>query len=341
MSALDRLLAKAGSASESAAAQPAAQPAAQETQQPVAQEAAAPATQEAPSRGLPALVNDEQSALATFDFLGADTEGGELSEIAARQAAGGGVSHTLPFISLRNGSWDPKPKYIDGSVVQWAPTGQRDFCAVYVSHRLAATGWIGAGSAGSGEPPAFSYALPTGRAPEVGKRALKAAADTLSIGRKIQFTPSDDRVKFDDIGRITPELQILVWNPEVGFLILVAPGYKSTIDTLESLRESEVEKAPGAPVVVSVEETEEKNKRVAKENPNAKNASWTTQYLGFRVDAGQNGVRLMEAWKELRARDAVNTANTALSFITAQDFQGHTLDQVEDLIARYRADGLL
>ena len=365
--ALQNLLAKAKQTKAGESATPAAQPetapaaqqvtapAAQQVTAPAAQPETAPAAQPDPAQTAPAaadaseerevairtltpLISSDEEAMQALAALTSDfDEETSLSAISASVDTGTGMSHTFPFASIRNENWDVNNKYMPEEIYRYMPAGNRPFYGVYICHRIGGTGWIGAGSAGKGgNPPAWRFALPD---PRVVPSVAETARAVLKIGRKIQFTKGDERVKFDVIGRLTPEVHILVWTPECGFVILVGPGHKTVEDTLKDLEK--VEKRPMTPVRFGLEIDEVVNKKVQKVDPNAKNASWTDTRISVNIVAEKEIQRIGTAWQEFLSRDRVAVANAATNFRMASDFDGLSAEEVQTLADAYTENGLL
>lgn len=330
---------KAAATQEAAAAPQEAAAAPQEAAAPVAAPAA-PKTEEEREvtiRELAPLVTTDEEAVNALALLMAPGEEMSLAAIAASVDTGGGMSHSLPFATIKNDNWDVNQKYTPDEVYRFMPAGNRPFYAVYVAHRIGATGWIGAGSAGKGgNPPAWRFALPS---PLVDPKAVDLVRETLKIGRKVQFTTSSDRVKFDDVGRLTPEIQILVWTPDCGFVVLVGAGHKTVDASLTNA--AKVEKKPGTPVKFGISVEETVNKRVQKADPNAKNAAWTDAVITVDVEAGSEGERLFAAWNELKTRDVKTLATHVGHFKRATDYSGLTVEEVETLLSSYSELGLI
>lgn len=337
-SALDRLLQrKAASEAPKTEAETPPAPAQEETPVQVAQRVEPEET-----TALSTLPQDAKAALTTLSTLMGEIPAAlALSAIGSELASEGGRSHTLPFASIRKGNW-VSDKSVPEHIADHMPAGSRGYPCIYLAQRLGAVGWEGSGSAGSGAPPKWSFVLPTLRTSLVEPAVVaELSRNVLKVGRKVQFTPSDDRVKFDTVGRLTPELQLLVWTPEAQFVVLIIPGYSPTQNTLDKLRQSEIEQTPGAPVRFAIEEEEVRNQRVMKTDPTAKNAVWTDHYVSAALDAGPTGSRLLEAWKALRESDPVTLANTLKSFVDATDYAGLSVEAVAELLESYSTNGLV
>jgi hypothetical protein len=215
------------------------------------------------------------------------------------------------------------------------PAGNRAFTAIYLAHRIGATGWIGAGGKEAAKaPPAWNYALPT---PAVNPQAQDFITETIRQGRRVQMTKSDERVKFDAVGRITPTLHVLVWKANVGFMILDLSTYASVTESTPGLAEADQHGWRNAPCSFTIETSETVNKKVAAVDPTAKNAKWTTDFLKISADASPAGHSLKQAWVECVTRDQPAAAAALLSFHNAQDYNGLSLDEVAKIFQDYNS----
>lgn len=310
-------------ASAPAAPQPPSAPSA-----PQASQLPATANQGMGYRALPALVTDEAAALAAFQVIsGSDVD---IASIVDSIEGGAGMSHTFPFAAMRDGQWDVH-KSCPQEISEYMPVGRRPFMAVYLCHRIAGTGWKGGGTRGSGSPPLWHFALPYPSAhpkgPELTERALR-------VGRGVQFTKSDDRVKFDQLGRLTTEVHVLVWTPQTQFIVLVIAGYRPTVLTTEVLKDK-IKQYVGQPLRWELETEVQENKRVAKENPDAKNARWEEHYLTSTFEPTDKSREIKAAWDEYFARDTLGAGNAMRAFQLAADYQGLSIDEVDDLLRKY------
>ena len=324
-----------------AAPQPPPPPAAQASAAPATPATpAAPAASQAPSqapavadqghgyRALPSLVTDEAAALAAFQSIaGSDAD---LATIVDQVEGGAGMTHTFPFAQLKGEQWDVH-KSCPQEISEFMPVGRRPFLGIYLCQRIAATGWKGGGTRGSGSPPLWHFALPY---PTAHDRASELNERTLRVGREIQFTKADDKVRFDQLGRLTPEVHVLVWTPQTQFIVLVVPGYRSTVLTLELLK-GKIQQFMTQPLRWEIETEVQENKRVAKENPDAKNARWEEHYLTSTFEPSDKCKELKKAWDEFYARDPVTAGNALLAFQHAADYQGLSVEEVADLLTRY------
>lgn len=320
-----------------APAQPAAPP------QPVAPASLVPAvpTSSVPATmSLPEAVNDG-NALAVLQFLtsapAADTR--SISDIVNEVADAGGMSHKLPIAQIRKGNWDV-PKQIDTKISDHLPMGNRPYTAIYLCYRLAATGWQGSGTNGSGgKPPLWRFALPH---PRVNASAYDFIKEVTRHSRNVQMTPGlvketgiDKKAKFDAVGRMTPELHILCWRPGAGFFILVVGGYGSVTETCPALDDADRKGMVAKPCSFEIEKRRVENKKVMKVNPTAANAFWDEEFLQVKGDGSDRGLQILKEWQELQARDPVSVTNTLLEFMHTKDFEGMPLNEVEGLLKKY------
>lgn len=280
-------------------------------------------------------VTDESSALAIFNALmpvsGEETMGAIIAD--ASEGDGSGMSHEHPFATLRENQWFvPKDLKEHEAIL---PVGNRAYTAIFVSWRIGAVGWVGSGRKGvKGQPPAFRFALPNLRASKAVSPLLKSAQD---ICRRVQFTSKDAKVKFDGLGRLTTEVQILAWvaDPTPRFIILVAPGFKTVEQTVASLTTAEEQRWILQPCSFTITEIQQVNKKVQAVDPTAANASWLDYGLTVTLDSTPNGAKLREAFTNYINRDRIAASQTMKRFLTAEDFNGLSLQEVADLLPKY------
>jgi hypothetical protein len=308
------------------AAVPSAELAVQQTRLPVP----APAPAAAPPQ-LPTLIDSADEAEKFLTLYGAPAETSLAEVVGSVDRGTGGMSHSLPFSQLKEEFWDTRIE--DKVVADSMPLANRPWTGILLAYRIGAVGWIGAGGKGkSGTPPAYRFVLPNLR---VAPEALELSRRVLAIARDVQFTKAPDRVKYDHLGRLTAEMQILCWHPVAKACILVVPGYRSTTETSERLVTAEQKNWVRQPCVFTIETAEEVNKRVAKEDPSAKNASWTETYTQPVVDSTPAGLEMRQAFEAEIGRDRVAFANLLRNFFTGSDFTGLALAEVKALLDKY------
>jgi hypothetical protein len=254
------------------------------------------------------------------------------------------MSHELPFATLGDGVWKvpAQLKEIEPSL----PAGGRAYTAIFLSSRIGALGWVGAGKKGvKGTKPKFRFVLPHPRANVVVAPLIPRVQ---AVCRRVQFTKNHEKVKFDQVGRLVSEVEILVWvaEPIPTFAILSVPGFKSVEYTSAVLGKAEIElKLTGKPCSFSLKELPQNNKRVSDEhkaalavNPNApapSNETWNEFGVDVALDSGTYGVRLNGLWREALTRDPKAVATVVQKFMTAADFSGLSVPEVDQLLVQY------
>ena len=251
-----------------------------------------------------------------------------VADAVASADIGVGISFAQPFARLREGNWDVPKHLTDPKIYDAMPAGVRPYTAIYLGYRIGATGWKGAGSAGSsGEPPLFKYALPV---PLVNKDAAALIQETMHVGSRVQFTKSAERVKFDAAGRLSPDIHILCWQQDVGFLILTAGSFDSTENTVEGIKKA------GCKTLFPYAFEPQKEVIVNKKAPEgAANRSWEKYWIKATLDGSQKGEICLQAFRAANARDPVLFSNTILKFFTAEDFDGLDINAVIAKLGEY------
>jgi hypothetical protein len=307
-----------------------AAPAAQATQAAPATQEAAPATQTtavavSKGDGLANLVADEAEALKYAQLLAPSKDARSLAEIANVPGDGSGMAHTFPFAQLKKGNWDTPQGSCTDEQQRYMPVGNRPYLAIYMKHRVGALGWTG--DSGNGAPK-WKYALP---AAQLSADAAHAAAETMRIGSKIQFTPKAGKKKFDDLGRVTPELQVLVWTPQVGYHIISLQNFKPVEVSLKNLEKAEKEH-PTYPVLfkVGTHEASRKNNRDDHEYND-----WTEYTLEATFDTSAEGQAMRQEFLNYKDRDPAACLNPFANFSQASDYKGMSLTDVLNHLSKY------
>lgn len=284
---------------------------------------------------LPTTVTSDNAMAILSNLLQTAGPGAvSVASLVSETAEEGGAAHTLPYAQLKKSNWNI-PKATATEIADFMPAGNRAFTAIYLAHRIGATGWVGAGSKEAAKaPPAWNYALPT---PAVNAQAQDFITETIRQGRRVQMTKADDRVKFDAAGRITPTLHVLVWKANVGFMILDLGTYNSVTESTPGLAEADQHGWRNAPCSFTIETLETVNKKVAAADPNAKNAKWTTDYLKVSADASHAGHSLKQAWVDYVTRNKEAAAETILGFHNAKDYNGLSLEEVAKIFQDYNS----
>ena len=314
------------------------------------------AVQQAPS-ALPANIATAEGALAMRDKLLARRDASmpsAASVVAAVQDEGGG-SHKHPFATLKEGNWGTSEfveKAPGGTLV---PNGNRDYHAVYIAHRVGATLWKGSGNAakGAGTGPLGKFVL--GTDDPASTQHLQMVDRLTRYSRNVQMTGSDAKVVFDDIGRMTPEVQTLAWVTDgqwAGFVILVVPSYNSLEMQLASCRKAEVDELTFQTVCFHIATKTEENKGakkdlaalIAAKAPQAdidkceKRCTWVTNYVELNKVSDPRAAHMKASFDALMANEAasIEMMNQVVEFFQGGDFSGGlNHDQIIDLFEKY------
>jgi hypothetical protein len=302
-------------------------------------------------RPLPALITDPAAAIERLKALAAaapvsDTNLHGLVEEA--DSDGGGMSHTFPFVSLRNGSWK-EPKDFDKNLAQYLPAGARPFSAVFLGYRISATGWRGQAGKGNTGVPLWRFALPnllcnTALADQALVRDVTSRV--LTIARDVQYTKAAEKSKYDGVGRMAIETHLLVWAPGIGLMCMVVPGWETSDLTMQSASKAQGMGQLMRPFQVVVKTHTVINKKKQKqlqagENIDPKTVSWDLQYADIELDTSPVGMTLYQNFQGLQNNPEALTAlaNSLESFNAARDYSGLSLEEVADLVTKYDAIG--
>lgn len=281
------------------------------------------------------LENPDEAAAFMAQMMGAPLQEFSVHDLMNSVDSGATMSFSQPFARVKEGNWEVL-KTTDAAIMDAMPAGNRAFYAVYLAYRVGATGWRGAGSnTKGGSPPLWKFAIPHPRVG--GMAAAKTILKTMAVGSKVQFTKSDDRVKFDPVGRLTPEVHVLVWTPGAGFIILTTAGFESSRDTAESL--AQVEKAMGMAHKFEIYDKDIENKKVAE---GAKNKRWKSYSIKGTLDPVQKAADMTMAFKALKERDMVAVSKIIGGFVTASDYAGGLdFGQIQAKMNEYEEHGLV
>jgi hypothetical protein len=303
----------------SAAAAPAVSTAAAAVMATLTPEAAS----EAPVSGLPTALPAEASQLLSCMMKG----GSSAASLAAITAATdeGGVKELFPFATVKNGNWQPYTK-IPNNILDHMPIGTRPFRMVYLSHRIGALGWQGAGSKTTKQPPLWSAAAPI---PAVSALAAQVNADIMTIGSRVQFTKAEQRTKFDTAGRLSPEVHVFGWTPKTGFIVLVCGTFTGAKLTLEAFADHEGK--GGMPMSVELASETQTNPKAT--DPNK--ARWEVTYISPSVKVDAPATELAQAFETLKATNPQALAEEMIKFATAGDYVGLSLPQLVTKLAEY------
>ena len=279
---------------------------------------------------LPTKIESQQDAANFLNFLQVRADDANLSvaDAVASADTGIGISFAQPFARLKEGNWDVQKNLTDPKKYDAMPAGVRPYTAIYLGYRIGATGWKGAGGAGSsGEPPLYKYALPI---PLVNKDATALIQETMHVGSRVQFTKAAEKVKFDSVGRLTPEIHILCWQQDVGFMILTTSGFSPTEDTIEGIKKSGIK--PLYPYSFAPVKETIVNKKAPVDAPNR---SWDTYWIQATLDGSQKGEVCMQSFRAANAQDQMGLSQTIMKFFTAEDFDGLEVSAVIAKLAEY------
>lgn len=291
------------------------------------------------SRPLTKYAADATSALARLRQFSAPIEVPQLSQLM-EDVDGGGMSHAFPFTQLRKGNWT-EPKDTPNEIKVHLPAGSRPFSAILLGYRVGANGWPGDAAPGQkGAAPLFHYVLPSLM---VAPEAVKATTDTFNVARNIQMTPKQFKSKFDKLGRLQVEAQILVWAPNLPLAVLTVGGFDTAKLTFDSCGEAAKKGLMLMPFTFSVEALNTHNKkmaaRIAAGDPtaNAQAVDWTTYWAKATPDVSVGGKTMKDAFEAYMGSEAnVLTLGDAVeNFLRGTDFDGLTLDQVNELLPKY------
>jgi len=280
---------------------------------------------------MPAI--DEETARRTLALMAQPvTESlGDIMEAAANE---GVASHSFNFVMLKGENWTT-PKSTPKEIIDFLPAANRPYVAIYIASRMAATGWRGAGSAGSSAPPVWRFAIPHFR---VNPEATTLTRKVIAAGKKVQYTPGALRDKFDEVGRLVPAVHILLWNSRTGFFLLDCPGYKTSELTLVVNKGLEANSV--VPVRIEVFEELQQNKRVMGEDPSAKNAQWKEHYVKANCDASMlnsdpRAAAQHQAFQAYFAGNGVEVAGVLSMFLNGTDYAGLAMPEIVNILEAY------
>jgi len=208
------------------------------------------------------LPHDEASAALTLTRLFTSTSL-DMSEDASAINQGGN-SFKMPFARLAKGKWEPF-KDLPQEQYDFMPSGERPYNGIFLGYRVGGTAWR---SSMTNNPPVYKCVAPNTIVG--GPKARELFDKIMSIGSKIKYTKAKEKVKYDAVGRLIPELHVLVWTPKVGMITLVIPGHESVLSSIKALKDAT--KRPLFPYKFAVVVNAIVNKNAAE---GADNRSWT------------------------------------------------------------------
>jgi hypothetical protein len=279
---------------------------------------------------LPAVrTEDDEKALQFLAQLsgGAVVASGSLSDAIAQADAAGLASHTFLTTTLKKGNWK-EAKSCPPEIRNFMPAGDRDFPAIFLGYRIGMVAWRGAGTAGGDnhEPPVWSAVVPR---VEACKQSIQLVERTISIGRSIQYTGADAKAKFDDLGRLTPEMQVLLWTKHTGFFLAIVSGYTPTTDSADGLKA--VENSLFVPLTISVKAFPQVNPKAT--DPAKKN--WTTWAITGAPAVNAMGAAMLEDWRTFFAANKMDVARTLYKFAEGSDYNGLPVDKLAMKLDEY------
>lgn len=290
---------------------------------------------------LPESVNSDAEAdevLRGLLTMHTDNKSMSIADAMNESAESGGMAHKLPISQLKKGNWDI-PKQVDSKLAEHLPTGNRPVIAIYMMHRVGATGWVGSGTKGASQPPKWRFALPH---PKSNPEAYEFIKEVTRHSRRVQMTPGlktdtgvDKKVKFDHVGRMTLECHVLCWRPGVGFFELVVSGFDAASTTVENLEAADKKGLTSLTCSFEIDTKVTENKKVMKVDPTAKNAHWEFEFVKISADGSEKALAVMNAWREYLARDRKTVANTLLEFMNTKDYDGLDLSEVTNILKQY------
>lgn len=271
---------------------------------------------------------DARNALSAILGISSVTNNTTMNEALASLDQGG-MSLEQPFARCVKGNWSVL-KNMDPEIYEFMPMGDRPYRGIYLGYRFGVVGWKGAPPAagGGGSAPAFKFVIPdTFYHPEYND----TFAGMMHIANRIQFTKTENRIKFDVAGRLSPEIQILVWTPNTGFIVLVSVNYSQAKLTFDNLKETKIHPGfayrfePAAETVV--------NKKADK---GAKNEQWENWWIKATADVTPEGAVLIKEFKDFVNRDEIGTAKAITAFVEGSDFKGGLdFKQVNEKLIEY------
>jgi hypothetical protein len=284
----------------------------EETEAPEAPEKAGPVEEAEPVEET-AVVSAPTGAFGAL-MAAAQSGGAALDELISGDV--GDASWGLfPVVAVSGGDtggmWIPKVPD-DDELVDDLPGGKKPVSCILLAVRLAVTAWRQDKDDVSDDAntPAWSFASPLS-AGEVLRLTQQAC-------KKYQTTPKDDRGKFDwrggdGTGRPGPTLEVLVWLPDAGLVVLrPPPTYGSFIATVKALRSSVCD-GQGNPVMGPV------SIGIESATVSSRARKWKEYSFSFATPRDKRGADMMESFKAWAA-EADDEVDAALGeWVSAQD----------------------
>jgi hypothetical protein len=305
---------------------------------------------------IPSLITSDEDANEMAALM---TAGQATSSVADAILAGdaGGMKLSHPFSTLKKGNWATHKDCPD-NIREFMPVGGEglNYHAVYLGYRLGANIWQGeADAGGGGGAPLASFVVPDMNLAPMIARKLKIdikredidelTRETMTIARAVQFTPKDERNKWFPNGRLSPELQILVWTPDTSFVVLVVPSYTGVAKTMEIIA-SDVEPGfRGHPMMFSVLNNMTENKNGTEEK---KNKTWNNYYANVASATTSNpnnksserdktkAMKLQAAWMDYKSTAIREVQNQMAVFLCGEDFDGLSIPETAKTLAVFK-----
>lgn len=297
-----------------------------------------------PGNALPSLITSDAEAAELMTSLmspSANSSTG-LADVADT-VEGGGMKLSHPFAQIKKGHWNVH-KNVPDALKEYMPVGGvgHKFHAVYLGHRLAANIWQG--EVGDGGSPVASFAIPHVKVAAKLKEKVgidvtvedlsELTRQTLLVANKIQYTKSDQRNTLFPKGRLAPEIHILVWTPNTGYVILVAPGYSTVMDTLENLRGDVETKFQLVPLAFEIKEHETINRHA---KPGDKNYKWVHHSVTASLQpADKRAQNVAEGWAAYKSANVREIANQLFVFYSGEDFSGLGISQIAEKLHEFK-----
>jgi hypothetical protein len=282
------------------------------------------------------FTTDEEVKNAAIALFGSEALNTSRSLADVADVEGSGMTLALPFAQVKKGNWSVHKSCPD-SIKEFMPVGGAGmpFYAVYIAHRVGVTLWQGDPT--DGNPPVGAYVVPSVRTTKPPELAETILRETMKVGMKIQYTKGNLRDQYFPEGKLTPETHVLVWTPDTGYIVLVAPGYNATQDTLENFKGDIELKYPLWPLCFSLKAHETINKNA---KPGDKNYKWEHCSIDAKLVTGKpDGThkvdKLAAAWTAYRAENMRDIMNKAQVFLSGEDHSGMSIDEIVDLLAKY------
>lgn len=265
-----------------------------------------------------AMTDEAHKALSAMFGAGATKSLAELADDIDE----GGVRESLPFAQLKKGNWKSYSK-LPPELLEFMPAGDRPYRVIFLTHRLAAIGWQGDGQ-GTKSAPLWAAAV---KHPMTSQLSESLNKDILRIGSKVKFTKKENKVKFDTVGRLVPELHILCWRPDTGFMVLVVAGFDSVKETLDAFRNIDAK----SPVTLNVKSSKVVNPKATEEE----RKSWEMYFVEPAVELTPQARDMNEKFAMLERNSTVELANTCVSFAQTSDYTGLSESELVAKLAEY------